>query len=161
LSTVEYLGRDSGPSRSCVEGARRRRVAIGDEGALFAKIGLGGDPAFEAGVGPAGDDLATLVRVTRSGRMRVVPDLLAYEEAHNPDGDAVESDPYGILRQGDRSIVTDAAGNDLLKVTDRGRNSTLALFPERMVDFQGGEVPMDAVPTTVVRGPDARTTSAS
>jgi hypothetical protein len=86
--------------------------------------------------------------------MRVVADLLAYEEAHNPAGGVEESDPYGILRRGDSSIVTDAGANDLLKVTDRGRVSTLAVFPSRMVDFQGGEVPMDAVPTTVVRGPD-------
>jgi hypothetical protein len=129
-------------------------VAIGDEGALFATVGLGGDPAYRAGFGPAGDDLATLVRITRSGQMRVVADLLAYEEAHDPAGGVEESDPYGILRRGDSSIVTDAGANDLLKVTDRGRISTLAVFPSRMVDFQGGEVPMDAVPTTVVRGPD-------
>ena len=73
--------------------------------------------------------------------MRVVADLLAYEEAHNPAGGVEESDPYGILRRGDSSIVTDAGANDLLKVTDRGRISTLAVFPSRMVDFQGGEVP--------------------
>ena len=66
----------------------------------------------------------------------------------------MESDPYGILRHGDSSIVTDAGANDLLKVTDWGHVSTMAVFPSRMVDFQGGEVPMDAVPTTVVRGPD-------
>ncbi|TMK84927.1 MAG: ScyD/ScyE family protein [Actinobacteria bacterium] len=129
-------------------------VAIGDEGALFATVGLGGDPAYRAGFGPAGDNLATLVRITRSGQMRVVADLLAYEEAHNPAGGVLESDPYGILRRADSSIVADAGANDLLKVTDRGRVSTLAVFPDRMVDFQGGEIPMDAVPTTVVRGPD-------
>ena len=130
-------------------------IAKGDEGALFATVGLGGDAAYKAGFGPKGDDLATLVRVTRSGNMRVVADLLAYEDAHNPAGDDVlESDPYGILRQGHASIVTDAGANDLLRVTDRGRISTLAVFPDRMVDFQGGEVEMDAVPTAVVRGPD-------
>jgi hypothetical protein len=129
-------------------------VVMGDEGALFATIGLGGDPAYKAGFGPGGDDLATLMRISRSGRTRVVADLLAYEEAHNPAGGVMESDPYGILRRGDSSIVTDAGANDLLKVTDSGRVSTLAVFPSRMVDFQGSEVPMDAVPTTVVRGPD-------
>ena len=125
-----------------------------DEGALFATVGLGGDAAYKAGFGPKGADLATLVRVTRSGNMQVVADLLAYEQAHNPAGGVKESDPYGILRRDDASIIADAGANDLLKVTDRGRISTLAVFPPRMVDFQGGEVPMDAVPTTVVRGPD-------
>ena len=129
-------------------------VAMGDEGALFATIGLGGDPAYRAGFGPGGDNLASLVRITRSGGMRVVADLLAYEQAHKRAGGVEESDPSGSLRRGDSSIVTDAGANDLLRVTDRGRVSTLAVFPDRMVDFQGGEIPMDAVPTTVVRGPD-------
>ena len=129
-------------------------VAVGDDGALFATIGLGGGTAYRDGFGPQGELLGTLVRVKRSGGLRVVADLLAYEAAHNPDGDAVESDPYGILRQGEASIVADAAGNTLLKVTDRGRISTLAVFPERLVEFQGGEIPMDAVPTAVVRGSD-------
>jgi hypothetical protein len=66
----------------------------------------------------------------------------------------VESDPYGILHRSDSNIVTDAGANDLLRVGEHGHISTLAVFPKRMVDFQGGEVPMDAVPTTVVRGPD-------
>ena len=130
-------------------------VAVGDDGALFTTVGLGGTLAYRNGFGPAGAGLATLTRVARSGHTRVVADLLAYEDAHNPAGDDVlESDPYGILRQGDANIVTDAGANDLLKVTDRGRISTLAVFPDRMVDFQGGEVEMDAVPTSVVRGPD-------
>jgi hypothetical protein len=123
-------------------------------GALFATVGLGGDAAYKAGFGPKGANLATLVRVTRSGNMKVVADLLAYEQAHNPAGGVKESDPYGIVRRGDASIIADAGANDLLKITDRGLISTLAIFPPRMVDFQGGQVPMDAVPTTVVRGPD-------
>jgi hypothetical protein len=125
-----------------------------DEGAFFATVGLGGDAEYKAGFGPKGADLATLVRISRSGNMQVVADLLAYEQAHNPAGGVMESDPYGILRRDDASIIADAGANDLLKVTDRGRISTLAVFPPRMVDFQGGKVPMDAVPTTVVRGSD-------
>jgi hypothetical protein len=129
-------------------------VAIGHEGALWATIGLAGGPDYKAGFGPKGGNLASLVKVSRSGRMKVIADLLAYEQANNPDGESVESDPYGILRREDSTIVTDAAANDLLKVGEHGRVSTLAVFPSRMVDFQGGKVPMDAVPTTVVRGPD-------
>jgi hypothetical protein len=125
-----------------------------DGGALFATVGLGGDTAYKAGFGTKGNDLATLVRVTRSGNMQVVADLLAYERAHNPAGGVKESDPYGILRGEDASIITDAGANDLLRVNDRGRIFTMAVFPPRMVDFQGRKVPMDAVPTTVVRGPD-------
>jgi len=32
--------------------------------------------------------------------------------------------------------------------------STIAVIPDRLVSFNGEEVPMDAVPTTDVRGPD-------
>lgn len=125
-----------------------------DGGALFATVGLGGDTAYKAGFGTKGKDLAKLVRVTRSGNMQVVANLLAYERAHNPAGGVKESDPYGILRGQDASIITDAGANDLLRVNDRGRIFTMAVFPPRMVAFQGHQVPMDAVPTTVVRGPD-------
>ena len=41
-----------------------------------------------------------------------------------------------------------------MKVTDRGPHLHPSGIPRRMVDFQGGEVEMDAVPTSVVRGPD-------
>jgi hypothetical protein len=125
-----------------------------DGGALFATVGLGGATAYKAGFGTTGHDLASLVRVTRNGNMHVVANLLAYERAHNPAGGVKESDPYGILRGQDASIITDAGANDLLRVNDRGRVFTIAVFPPRMVAFQGQEVPMDAVPTSVVRGPD-------
>ena len=123
-------------------------VAVGDEGALFATVGLGGDPAYRAGFGPAGDNLATLVRITRSGQMRVVADLLAYEQAHNPAGGVMESDPYGILRRADSSIVADAGVpvNDLLVADSAGRIDWVATFPE-----QNG---IQSVPTSVVVGPD-------
>ncbi len=125
-----------------------------DGGGLYATIGLGGDTAYKAGFDMKGKDLARLVRISRSGNMHIVANLLAYERAHNPAGGVKESDPYGILRRDDASIITDAGANDLLRVSDRGRVRTLAVFPPRMVDFQGQEVPMDAVPTTVVRGAD-------
>jgi hypothetical protein len=57
--------------------------------------------------------------------------------------------------------VTDAAGNTLLRVSANGAISTLAVFPGRMVDAPsflglppGTQIPMEAVPTSVVQGPD-------
>lgn len=129
-------------------------VALAGGGALFATVGLGGDPEFRDGFRPKGELFGTLVRVSRSGAVRVIADLAAYEAAANPDGDVIDSNPYGLLRRDGRSIVTDAGGNSLLRVTDRGRVSTIAVFPSRLVPFGGGTIPMHAVPTTVVRGPD-------
>lgn len=124
------------------------------DGVLYATIGLAGDPAFRDGFGPAGSRLGTLVRWTHSGGVRVVADLAAYEEAHDPAGDGVDSNPFGVLRLEGSTVVTDAGGNSLLRVSDRGRVSTIAVFPNRDVPFDGGTFSMDAVPTTVVRGPD-------
>jgi hypothetical protein len=55
--------------------------------------------------------------------------------------------------------VTDAGGNDLLKVDHKGRISVVAVFPTRVVPappFPGlpPEIEMQAVPTSVVKGPD-------
>ena len=59
----------------------------------------------------------TLVRWTASRGVRVVADLAAYEEANDPAGEGVDSNPYGLLRLRDASIVTDAGGNSLLRVS--------------------------------------------
>ena len=64
-------------------------------------------------------------------------DLLAYEKAHNPDGqpqltgpkaDAL-SNPYDVLAQTNRTLVADAAGNDILSVTADGTVRTLTVLP--------------------------------
>jgi hypothetical protein len=129
-------------------------VAVAEGGALFATVGLGGNLDTRDQFPRAGAFFGTLVRIGAGGRPRVIADLVAYEDARDPNGDGVDSDPYGILRIGSRTLVTDAGGNSLLRVSDTGRIRTLATFPDRMVDFQGEQVPMDAVPTSVVLGPD-------
>jgi glucose/arabinose dehydrogenase len=55
--------------------------------------------------------------------------------------------------------VADAGGNDLLKVDRTGKISTLAVFPDRMVDAPaflgmpaGSTIPMQSVPNSVARG---------
>lgn len=65
----------------------------------------------------------------------------------------MDSNPYGVLRQAHSTVVTDAGGNSLLKVKN-GKITTLAVFPHRFVEFNGDQIPLQAVPTTVVKGPD-------
>ena len=129
-------------------------VAVTGNGALFATIGLGGDVDTREGFGKPGAFLGTLVKVKPDGTTKVFADLLAYEAKHDPNDDGVESDPYGILRVGKKTIVTDAAGNSLLQVNKEGFIKTLATFPNRDVDFEGEPFSMDSVPTSVVLGPD-------
>jgi hypothetical protein len=82
---------------------------------------------------------------------REVANLVAYENANNPDRvHPGESDPYGILALNHQRVVADAAGNDLLSVSDTGDISLLAVFPERDV----GGIRMDPVPTAVLQAHD-------
>ena len=57
------------------------------------------------------------------------------------------------------------AANDLLSVGHNGRIRTLAVFPPRLVPRPArilpSQIPMQPVPTAVVRGPTTPSTSAS
>jgi hypothetical protein len=122
-------------------------------------IGSGGTPAFREAFGSDAADLGKLLRVNlKQGTWKSVADFLAFEDSNDPDGGGSDSNPYGLLPQGDRLVVADAGGNDLLRVTANGQVSTLAVFPDRLVDAPpflglppGTQIPMQSVPTTVVR----------
>lgn len=132
-------------------------VDVDSHGRVFATSTLG-NPETE--VAPA-----RLVRINRDGSAIVTADLLAWELAHNPDGQGQSSDsvsnPYAVLALPDRVIVADAAANDLVEVRANGRMRTLTVFP----NFTDGECATrpqndpgtfgcDAVPTDVEMGPD-------
>jgi hypothetical protein len=134
--------------------------AIGN-GTLFVPIGLGNAPAATAPGGAlAGSGLGTLIRVNgRSGRWTTVADLAAYEGVHDPDGGALDTNPFGALALPGRTFVADAGANAILKVTPWG-TSTFAVFADEMVpapDFlglpPGTQIPMQAVPTAIARSP--------
>jgi len=116
--------------------------------------------------GPAGRRFGKLLKVNLHG-IRSVADFPAFEEANNPDegrgaqpGLEIDSNPNGLLVRHRSQLVTDAGGNDLLKVDHKGRISVVAVFPPRLVPTPPGipdlppEIPMQAVPTSVVKGPD-------
>ena len=102
---------------------------------------------------------------------KVGPNFAAYAAANNPDHGAgpgpaagdppIDSDPYAITPYNGGFAVADAAGNDLLYVNPAGQISLLAVFPTETQtslpgDFGPGPVtvPSQAVPTSVVVGPD-------
>jgi hypothetical protein len=89
-----------------------------------------------------------LYRVSR-GSTRKLADLQQYELQNDPagDGTAEGSDPFDLARlEGGKTLIADAAGNDLLVADDTGKIDWVATFPE-----QNGA---QAVPTSVVIGPD-------
>ena len=114
-------------------------------------VGLGGEPTFRDSCETIGPGFAQLVKMPASGKWRNWVDVSAHEEEENPDGGAVDTNPYGLLARPGATFVTDAGGNALLRVAANRTISTVAVFPSRST----GRVPStDAVPTTVVRGPD-------
>ena len=123
-------------------------------------VGLGGNLEYRAQLGALGPQFGQLYRVSPFGRVRALADLAAYEETEDPDGNGADSNPNSVLARPARRYVVDAGGNDLLKIGPTGRIKTLAVFPQRLVPAPPGipglppELPMDAVPTNVVEGPD-------
>lgn len=112
----------------------------------WVAIGLGGEPAVIRSA--FGDGFGHLVRLRSKGHWSFSTDISEHEERHNPDGGPVDSNPYGVFAKQGARLVTDAGGNDLLRVR-HGSISTLAVFPSRP---QGRAT--DAVPTAVTVGPD-------
>lgn len=125
----------------------------------LVSIGLGNDPAVRrnAEMPRAARKLATLL-TGRLGRpqQRVVADLGRFEEKYDPVGDVPDTDPTGFTFVQGGVAVTDSGGNDLLRVDRHGRITPLAVFPDRIVGFPtpSDRFPMQAVPTSVVTGPD-------
>lgn len=120
-----------------------------------AVVGLGADPALRASLGAVGARFGRLVRFNIFGSSSYDQDIAAYEAANNPDGGAVDSNPYGLGVVDSGLALADAGGNDLLLVGPGGI-STAAVFPNVLVPFgpPGNMIPMQAVPTSVTQGPD-------
>jgi hypothetical protein len=79
-------------------------------------------------------------------------DLEAYEQAANPDGRELASNPYDVAWDGrDGWYVSDAAANAVLHVDRSGRIRTVAVLAT-MAGFGGR--PAQGVPTGLTRAPD-------
>jgi hypothetical protein len=128
-------------------------------GGLFT-VGLGGDPAQREQLAPLGERFGRLYAFDGRGRYRDVADLAGYEATANPDGGVPDTNPVSVLSRRGKTVVVDAGGNDILRVSRRGGISTLATFPFRTVAAPPGipglppEVEMEPVPTGVALGPD-------
>jgi hypothetical protein len=115
-------------------------------------------------------------RISR-GKVRKLANLFEFEVANDPVAPGAnglpESNPFDIeALDGETALVADAAGNDLLRVTDEGEVSVVATFPYEMVptaNFKallgcpgsgapacaaGDLMPAQPVPTSITVGPD-------
>jgi hypothetical protein len=77
----------------------------------------------------------------------VVANISRFEFKQNPDGEVnpPRTDPYAVLTVHHRTLVADAAGNDILRVR-HGHVAVWALLP-------GNTKKVDPVPTSLAKGP--------
>lgn len=140
-------------------------VAVDHRGRLFTTIGLAADPALREtvlGSAEGAERLATLNVVNaRRGTLTEVADLGDFEAETNLDGAAVDTNPYALVAGRRGQLVVDAGGNTLLHVGRDGQTEAAFVFPDELVTVPppaGGDgtaqAPTQAVPSTVVRGPD-------
>jgi hypothetical protein len=159
------------PSLAAADGSRGigpSDVFFGARGRGYLTIGLAADPAVRGQLPPAGAGTARLFGLRSDGRLRSVADLGGFEAATNPDagqpGAAIDTNPNSVAadRRG-RVVVADAGGNDVVSLDRRGRLSVLGVIPFGTAPAPsapgvtvppGTPIPVQAVPTSVVRGPD-------
>lgn len=149
-------------------------VFVDDAGGIYLLTADGNvpDPAERV----EGDIGGKVWKVGEDGTPQEIADLLAYEASANPDGGLLDSNPNGIAVGADGSIyVADAGANALVMIDPAGTPSTVAVFPDTMVEApampegegaegaegaeaaegaEGGMMPMQQVPTSVVLGDD-------
>ena len=148
-------------------GSRNRGIEIALPG--VTDIGPIGRGAMWATTGPVGDgedcvagettflDCGQALYRATKGKNRLIANLFAFEETYNPDGAGIDSNPYDVQSlRGRAALVADAAGNDLLRVNNRGRVDVLAVFPpgDPVPIAPGVEIRPEAVPTSIAIGPD-------
>lgn len=141
-------------------------VSVHGNGNTYAVIGLGGDLNTRTLFGESGRAFGHLIRIKQQkGSYSLAADITAFEEANNPDAGApsssIDSNPYSVTAGAGGQVVADAGGNSLVKVAANGATSLAAVFPVRFVPAPpflglppGTTIPMQSVPTSVVRGPD-------
>ncbi|WP_427893740.1 ScyD/ScyE family protein [Kribbella sp. GL6] len=140
-------------------------IDTSNRGVTYALTGAGGEPGQ-----PPVPGSSTLYKLWR-GKAVKVADIAAYQ-AHDPDpydleNNPTDSNPFGVAALADGTVlVSDAAGNDLLRVWPNGHLATVARLKPRTVTVPpglppefglppaGSKVPAEAVATSVTVGSD-------
>ena len=148
--------RSDAPGQQFVEVTGPQDIGFPTNGRAFVTVGWGGTPASRSNPAALGKAFGRLVQTGPNGKRRTAADIAGYEQAHNPAGGPIDSNPYGVLSEPGGTYVTDAGANALYLV--RGWNvSLVATFPAQprtcTTPFPAPPV-QESVPTTVVRGPD-------
>ena len=155
---LEGLPSFAGPSGSAASGPSD--VAF-ENRRLWVVNSLGADPTVLDAFGPDTSSAGAVIKANRFNRnLREVGDIAAHEATMNPDGGALDTNPVSLAFMGGEMFVADAGGNSLLEVRLNGDVSTVAVFPSQLADAPpflglppGTQIPSEAVPTSVIKGP--------
>lgn len=124
---------------------------------LTVAFGTLGNKPYRESLGPGAALLGQVARISGSGRVKPVADVLTFQDNLHPGH--IESNPFGVLRGSFGTLVVNAGGpgtnrgNDLLKVKPNGTITEIAQFPERPSITDPTRM-IRAVPTSVAQGPD-------
>jgi hypothetical protein len=137
--------------------------AVG-QGLMWATTGAVNDATTNEGQG--------LYRITKN-KAEMLVNLFEFEDENNPDDQEVDSNPFAVLAlNGHEALVVDSGANDLLRIDNQGNVEVVAVFPNEVVSTEnmkslvgcpdsgafpcgmGPMMPAQAVPTSVVVGPD-------
>jgi len=138
-------------------------------GKIYVAAGEAPPPEESTGAPLPEGPRSALIEATPDGKVLRTFDLLAYELAHNPDGqvqfvdgkpvDAL-SNPFSVLAQGRRVLVADAGANDVLSIDLHSGEISTFFVPPTVTDVPGcenanpGTQGCDPVPTEITQGPD-------
>jgi hypothetical protein len=147
---VEGLESHALPDGSSASGPNG--ISFQGTGGAYITMGLGGGPAFQTALG--GRFAGTLIHMAASGTWKVVANVAGHEFAANPAGGALDSNPFGVLAEPGGRLVVDAGANALFSVSTSGHVETLAVFAPLPNPTPVGPRTVEAVPTSVARGPD-------
>lgn len=131
-------------------------LAFDSAGVLHAVFGLGADPAERSLLSglPGAETLGTLVRFSSSGEIGIVADLAAHEASQNPDGGALDTNPFSLVATSGGFVATDAGGNAVLAIDAAGTVTTQAVLPTGPNPLPFGPPRYQAVPTGAALAPD-------
>lgn len=158
LPSIDLGGEGTGPSDVAVHG-----------NTLMITIGMGAPPQVRDVLIDLLDNefyegLGTVQQAKITGRsvtVRTAADLAAYEAEVNPHPAMLDTNPNGIVADGNGWLLTDAGGNSVLRLDHRGRLSTVAVPPGGEAEAPpflglppGTMIPFEPVPTAAERGRD-------
>jgi hypothetical protein len=144
-------------STSTSEATGPHDITLFPDGSGYLVTGLGAPPERRSQLAAASDEFAQLAHITTDDEVEYFADLAAYEQANNPDGSLLDTNPYALDSVPHWHVVADAGANALLEVDNAGDIFRATSFPTRTVDAPGppgSQVPMESVPDAVTVGPD-------